>query len=80
VANYAKELSLLDDAQLADMLAGPMPGSTHHEQIKFEMERRAMTAQLRAAVAAEKYTTATWFLIGVTVATNLVSLWISSPH
>jgi hypothetical protein len=80
VANYAKNLIALDDAQLAEMLAGPMPGSTHHEQIKFEMERRAMAAQLRAAVAAEKYTKATWFLIGVTVVTNFVSLWISSHH
>ena len=78
MANYARDLMALDNSQLAEMLASPLPGSTHYEQIKFEMERRAMTAQLRAAMAAERYTKATWVLIVATVVTNVVSLWISS--
>jgi hypothetical protein len=62
-----------------------MPGSQKHEQIKFEMERRAMVAQqkvaeanLRSAIAAERYTKATWVLVAVTVFASLVSLYVAS--
>lgn len=59
------------------MLAGPMPGSTNHELIKFEMQRRAMLAQKRAAVAAEKYTRATYWFIAVTALAGLANAIIS---
>lgn len=85
MSNDAAELAKLTDEQLVQILSGPMPGSQRHEQIKFEMERRAMVAQqraaeatLRSAIAAERYTKATWVLIAVTVIASLVSLYISS--
>jgi hypothetical protein len=66
MTNYAKGLMALNDQQLAVMLEGPMPGSARHEQIQFEMQRRAMIAQqaaaaatLRSAMAVERYMNAT---------------------
>ena len=85
MSNDAAELTKLSDEQLVQILSGPMPGSQRHEQIKFEMERRTMVAQqkaaaatLRGAIAAERYTKATWVLIAVTVIASLVSLYVSS--
>ncbi|MCC6924306.1 hypothetical protein [Novosphingobium sp.] len=66
----------MTDEQLADVLGGgPLPGSPNHEIIKFEMQRRVCLAQkqaadatLRGAIAAERYTRATWALIVITAA------------
>lgn len=73
MGNSAQELMALTDEELAEVLVGPMPGSQRHEQIIFEMQRRAMIAQrkaadatLRGAIAAERYTLATWVLISIT--------------
>jgi hypothetical protein len=80
MANYAEELMALTDEQLAVALISPQPDSPKHEQIKFEMQRRAMKAQKdaaeatkRSAVAAERYTFATWVLILVTVIGLLIN-------
>ena len=82
MANDAKQLMALTDEQLAEALSSPLPGSQKHEQIQFEMQRRAMVAQkaaadatLRGALAAEKYTRATWVLIAVTVVGLLISVF-----
>jgi hypothetical protein len=79
--SYVKMLMDYDDNQLAEQLASPMPGSQNHELIKFEMQRSAMIAQkaaaeatVRGAIAAERYTKATWVLIAVTVIGVLASL------
>lgn len=82
MTDYSRSLRGLSDDQLADILAGgPMPGSTNHEIIKFEMQRRVAVAQklaaeatLRGAVAAERYTKGTWALILVSVAGIIVSV------
>ena len=80
--SYAKDLMALTDEQLAEQLTSPSPGSPNHEAIKFEMQRRAMLAQdaaakatLRGAIAAERYTTATWCLIVVSVISVAVAIW-----
>lgn len=82
MSSYAKSLIALSDDQLTEQLSSPLPGSQNHELIKFEMQRRAMLAQreaasatLRSAVAAERYTFATWILILVTVVSVGVALW-----
>lgn len=76
MSNYTKELMNLSDEDLAEKLGSPLPGSVHHEQIKFEMARRAMIAQMRSAVAAENYTKATWVLICITAIGLGVSLYL----
>lgn len=82
MSSYVNQLLELTDEQLTLQLASPMPGSQNHELIKFEMQRRAMIAQsnaakatLRGAIAAERYTTATWVLILVTVISVAVAVW-----
>lgn len=81
MSSYSRQIMNISDEDLAEMMSGPMPGSTNHELIKFEMQRRAMTAQrdaanatLRGAIAAERYTRATWILISVTAVGLLVSV------
>ena len=66
MSDYVKQLMAASDEELANILSGPMPGSTNHELIKFEMQRRAMIAQRRAAEASEKYTKLTAIFIIVT--------------
>ena len=82
MTNYAENLRSLSDDQLADQMAGgPLPGSVHHELIKFEMQRRVASAQklaaeatLRGAIAAERYTRATWVLLILTFAGLVANL------
>ena len=73
MANYALELQANSDSQLAELLGSPDPGSPKHEQIKFELQRRAMAAQTRAAVAAEKYTRLTFLFILVTAIGSIIN-------
>ena len=79
--SYSERLSTLSDLQLVEESGYKLPGSACSELINFEMERRAVVAQseaakatLRGAIAAERYTNATLFLIVVTAAGVLVSL------
>ena len=82
MTNYAESLRSLSDDQLADQMAGgPQPGSVNHELIKFEMHRRVAAAQklaaeatLRGAIAAERYTRATWVLLILTFAGLVANL------
>ena len=82
MTNYAENLRSLSDDQLADQMAGgPQPGSVNHELIKFEMHRRVAAAQklaaeatLRGAIAAERYTRATWVLLILTFAGLVANL------
>ncbi|HEX5259683.1 MAG TPA: hypothetical protein VFW35_13010 [Sphingomicrobium sp.] len=79
MSDYVVQLMAASDEDLAKMLAGPMPGSTNHELIKFEMQRRAMIAQKRAAEASEKYTRLTGIFIIVTAlgaAANAVATFL----
>ena len=48
------------------MSAGPQPGSLWHDRIKFELERRILVAQTRAADATERYAKLTFIFILVT--------------
>jgi hypothetical protein len=73
MSEFLREIMSCSDEQLAERLSGPMPGSTNHEIIKFEMQRRAMNAQRRAADAAERYTRATYVFIVVTALAGLLS-------
>ena len=67
MSDYMSILITASDEQLAQILAGgPEPGSRNHELIKFEMQRRAMAVQTRAALASEKYTRLTGIFIIVT--------------
>ena len=66
MSDYVKALMTMSDEKLAEVLSGPQPGSTNHELIKFEMQRRTMLAQRRAAEAAERYTKLTGIFIIVT--------------
>ncbi len=68
--NYAKSLLAHTDDQLAEELSHRVPGSVNHEVIKFEMQRRLLIAQkeaaeaaMRSALASERYTRATWWLL-----------------
>ena len=82
MSNYAEGLVGLSDEQLVQQLSGgPFPGSQNFETIRFEMERRLLCAQKeaaeaskRASRAAERYTTATWILIIVTVIFNVMGV------
>ena len=82
MTNYAENLRRLSDEQLADQMAGgPQLGSVNHELIKFEMQRRVAVAQklaadatLRGAIAAERYTRATWVLLILTLAGLVANL------
>jgi len=60
------DLMTKSEEELVRMTSGPQPGSVWHDRIKFEMERRALAAQTRAAQAAEKYTRLTGIFIIVT--------------
>jgi hypothetical protein len=79
--SYVKKLIELSDEQIVEQPASPLPGSQNHELIKFELQRRTMIAQkksadatLRGAIAAERYTKATWILILVTVISLTIAL------
>ena len=61
-----RDLIALPDEDLAKLLMNPQPGSPVHEQIKFEIQRRAMAAQIRAASATERYAKLTVIFIVVT--------------
>ena len=82
VDGYADMLIGYTDDQLAQQLGMVVTGGGRFEQIKFEMERRMLLAQkkaavatLRAAIAAERYTIATWILILVTTIASIVGLF-----
>ena len=77
MANIAGTLVNETDKELLARLATGQADNSNISQVKFEMQRRALDAQLdaqkeaakastRASEAAEKYTRATWMLIIVT--------------
>ena len=81
MSDYATKLLSYTDDQVAEELSYKIPGSVNHEMVKFEMQRRMLISQklaadatLRSAIAAERYTRATWFLILVTTVGLIANL------
>ncbi len=78
--NDAQRLQTLTDIQLVEELGYKLPGSQIYGLIQFEMQRRVTSAQklaadatLRGAVAAERYTKATWLLLAATAVSAVVT-------
>lgn len=77
---FATSLTGLTDIQLLETLAYKDFGGKNYDLVKFELERRVTVAQvqaaeatLRGAIAAERYTQATWVLILVTICGAAIS-------
>jgi hypothetical protein len=82
VDGYADMLIGYTDDQLAQQLGMVETGGRRFEQVKFEMERLILLAQkrtsdasFRSAIAAARYTKATWFLILVTTIGTIVGIF-----